>query len=190
MKAGELWGRTRGAIRQRRNIARGAFIGLEALAALITIGAVAIGLVNHFDSSSPTELPGEGKRIVAFRQVANRICTEHRGNVHRALAEAPDRIERLGYVSRAIGWDVNDLESVTPPQVRAEDFLAEVSVRRRTGPEVLALQRAIELHRPDKEAEAIASLEALGVQSRELSRSAGISRCMQILPSASRLIGP
>ena len=190
MKAGELLGQIREAIGQRRGTARSAFIGLEALAALITIGALAVGLVNHFDSSGPTELPGEGKRIVAFRQVANRICTEHRGNVHRALAEAPDRIERLGYVSRAIRWDVNDLESITPPQVRAKDFLSEVSVRRRTGSEILALQRAIELHRLSEKAEAIAELEALEVQSRELSRSAGISRCMRILPSPSQLIGP
>lgn len=173
-----------------RGIARGASRGLEILAAVITVGAVAIALINHFGSSSPAELPGEGKRIVAFRQVANRICTEHRGNIHRALAAAHSRVERLGYISRAIGWDVNDLESVTPPQARTEDFLAEISVRRRAGPEILALQRTIELHRPAKEAEAIADLEALEVQSRELSRSAGISRCIRILPPTSRLIAP
>ena len=157
---------------------------------MITVGAVAIGLVNHFDSSGTAERPGEGKRIVAFRQVASRICTEHRGNVHRALAEAPNQIERLSHLSRVIGWNVNDLESVTPPPTMAKDFLAEVSVRQRTRPEVLTLQRAIELHRLGEEAEAIDRLEALEVQSRELSRSAGIFRCIRILPSTSQLIRP
>jgi hypothetical protein len=51
------------------------------------------------------------------------------------------------------------------------------------------LQRAIELHRLDLEAEAISELEALEIQSRELSRSAGIIHCMRILPSTSRLAG-
>jgi hypothetical protein len=188
LKAGRLWGRAREAVGRRRSVARGAFIGLEVLAALITIAVVAVGLINHFGASGTTELPGEGKRIVAFQQVANRICTEHRNNVRRAFAEAPNRIERLGYLSRAIGWDINDLESITPPPARAMDFQEEISVRRHTGPELLALQRAIELHRLGEEAKVFATLQVLEVRSRELSRAAGIVRCMQILPPASLLI--
>jgi hypothetical protein len=177
----------RGRVRLRKGATGGALRAVEAVAAVITIAAVVVGLAHHFDSNDVARVPGEGRRIVAFRQVANRICTEHRGNLRRALAEAPNRIERLGFVSRAIGWDVNDLESITPPPSRASVFLAEVLVRRRAGPEVLALQQAIELHRLGDKATDIAKLEALEAQSRELSRSAGIVRCMRILPPISRL---
>lgn len=182
-------GRTRikDAIRRRRDAASDAVRAIEAAAAVITIAVVAIGLAHHFDSSDAPTIPGEGKRIVAFRQVANRICTEHQSNLHRALAEAPNRIERLGFVARAIGWDVNDLESITPPPSRAAAFLAEVSVRRRTGPEVLALQRAIELHRLGAEAKVIAELEGLERQAREQSRSAEITRCTRVLPPLAEL---
>lgn len=172
----------RDAIRRRRDVAHGALLTVEAIAAVITVAVVVIGLVNHFSSSKTAEIPGEGKRIVAFRQVANRICTEHRANLHRALIEASDRVERLGFVARAIGWDINDLESITPPPSRADDFLTEISVRRRAGPKILGLQQAIELHRLDREAKAIAALESLEMQSTELSRSGGIVRCARILP--------
>ena len=151
--------------------------------AVLTIALVAIGLAQHFDASDGSTIPGEGKRIVAFRQVTNRICTEHRDNLHRALAEATHRIERLAFLARAIGWDVNDLESITPPPSRATAFLAEVSARRRTGPEVLTLQRAIELHRLAAEARVIAKLEGLERQVREQSRSAG-NRQMRTGPTA------
>jgi hypothetical protein len=171
-----------------RGIARGTLVSLEALAALITVGAVVVALVNHFNSEPTSALPGEGKRIVAFRQVANRLCTEHRGNVNRALAEADSRIERLSFLARAVGWDVNDLESITPPPSRSDDFLEEVGVRRRAATQVLALQQAIELHRLDRKAHAIASLEALERESIEFSRAAGIVRCMHILPPAPQLI--
>ena len=163
-------------------------MALEALAALITIAVVAIGLVNHFDSRQVARTPGEGKRIVAFRQVANRICTEHQGNVRRALTEADNRVELLGFLARAIGWDVNDLESITPPPARSGDFLEEVSVRRRVGAQVVALQQAIELHHVSKIARAIAALEALERTSAELGRSAGIVKCLRILPPAPELI--
>jgi hypothetical protein len=137
-----------------RGIVRGTLISLEALAALITVGAVVIALVNHFNSDPVAALPGEGKRIIA----------------------------------RAVGWDVNDLESVTPPPSRSGDFLEEVSVRRRARTQILALQQAIELHRLDQKARAIAALESLERESIEFSRSAGIPRCMQILPPAPQLI--
>jgi hypothetical protein len=163
-------------------------VSLEALAALITVGAVVVALVNHFNSEPVAALPGEGKRIVAFRQLANRICTEHRGNVSRAFTEANNRIERLGFLARAIGWDVNDLESITPPPSRSDDFLEEIAVRRHAGVQVLALQQAVELHRLDRKARAIAALEALERESIEFSRGAGIVRCMQILPPAPQLI--
>jgi hypothetical protein len=173
---------------RKRGAARGTLIALEALAAVITIAVVAIGLINHFDSGQVATTPGEGKRIVAFRQVTNRICTEHRGNVHRALAEANNRVERLSFLARAIGWDVNDLESITPPPTRSSDFLEEVAVRQRAATQVLALQQAVELHRLGEKARAIAALEGLELKSIELSRGAGIVRCLQILPPIDQLL--
>ncbi len=155
---------------------------IEAVAAIATVAAIAIGLVNHFTAPGEAKLPGEGKRIVAFRQVANRICTENRQNLHRALAEAGSRLERLGFVARAIGWDVNDLESITAPPTRFDAFVAEVAVRKQVRPEVLALQRAIELGDQGGKAKAIAELGTLESASRELSRESGIVRCMRILP--------
>lgn len=177
----------REALRRKRGVARGALVALEALAAVVTIAVVVIGLINPFDSKQAEAIPGEGKRVVAFRQVANGICTEHRGNVHRALVQAGSRVERLAFIARAIGWDVNDLEGITPPPVRSGDFLEEIAVRRRAATEVLALQQAIELHRLEKRARAIVGLEALERESTELSRSAGIMRCQQILPPISQL---
>lgn len=172
----------RGAINRRRGIARGALLWVEAAAAIATVAAVAIGLVNHFTSEPDPKIPGEGKRVVAFRQVANRICTENRGNMRRALVEARSRVERLGFVARGIGWDVNDLESITPPPTRFDAFLGEVAVRRQVRPELLALQRAVELGDRSMEAEAIGALESLEAESRELSREAGLIRCLRILP--------
>jgi hypothetical protein len=161
---------------------------VEAAAAIVTIAAVAIGLVNHFTSDPARTFPGEGKRIVAFRQVANRICTENRGNLHRALTEAGSRVERLGFVARAIGWDINDLESITAPPTRFNAFIREVAARKRVRPEVLSLQRAIELGDRNTKTSAITNLDALEAESRELSREAGLVRCMRILPPIQELI--
>lgn len=177
----------RSAIR-RRGVARGACLWVETAAAVVTVAAVAIGLINHFVADSEQTHPGEGKRVVAFRQVANRICTEHQANMHRALAEGRTRVERLGFIGRGIGWDVNDLESVTPPPTRFDPFLAEIAIRRQIRPEVLALQRAIELGSRGRQAQALASIEQLEAESRERSREAGLSRCATILPPSQSLL--
>ncbi len=161
---------------------------MEATAAIVTVAAVAIGLANHFTSDPARTFPGEGKRVVAFRQVANRICTENQGNLRRALVEAGSRVERLGFIARSIGWDINDLESITAPPTRFDAFIGEVAVRKRVQPEVLSLQRAIELGDRSTKASAITNLEALEAESRELSREAGLVRCMRILPPIQELI--
>jgi hypothetical protein len=161
---------------------------VEAAAAIATVAAVAIGLINHLTSDPAKTLPGEGKRVVAFRQVANRICTENQGNLHRALSEATSRVERLGFVAQAIGWDVNDLESITAPPTRFDAFIAEVATRKQVRLEVLVLQRGIELSGRGIEARAIAQLETLEAKSRELSREAGLNRCMRILPPMRELV--
>jgi hypothetical protein len=180
--------RIQDAIERRRGIARGALLWIEAAAALATVGAIAVGLVNHFTADGDRNFPGEGKRVVAFRQVTNRICTENRGNMHRALAEGRSRVERLGFVARGIDWDLNDLESVTPPPTRFDAFLAEIAVRRQVRPAVLGLQRGVELGSSRMQARAIAAIEALESDSRELSREAGIVRCMRILPPIQKLM--
>lgn len=178
----------RSAIGRRRSIARGALFWLESLAAIVTVAAVAIGLLNRFTANPEQHFPGEGKRIVAFRQITNRICTESRGNMQRALAEGQSQVERLGFVVRGIGWGLNDLESITPPPSRFDAFLSELVVRRRVRPTVLKLQRAIELGDRSRSAEAIAALETLEAESRELSREAGLNRCMRILPPLPELM--
>ncbi|HVO55942.1 MAG TPA: hypothetical protein VMT37_16150 [Solirubrobacterales bacterium] len=177
----------RSAIR-RRGVARGARLWIETAAAIVTVAAVAIGLANHFTADSERTFPGEGKRVVAFRQVANRICTEHQGNMHRAIAEGRTRVERLGFIARGIGWDLNDLESVTPPPTRFDPFLAEIAIRRQIRLEVLALQRAIELGSRSKHAKALANIEQLEAESRERSREAGLSHCATILPPSRSLL--
>jgi anti-sigma-K factor RskA len=122
LKPGEIPGSVKKAIGRRRRLARGALLWIEAVAAITTVAVLVISLANHFTSEEET-FPGEGKRVVAFRQVTNRICTEHRGNLSRALAEARSRVERLGFVARALGWDLNDLESITPPPTKFDAFL-------------------------------------------------------------------
>ncbi len=177
-----MLGRIKEAIARRRTIARGALFWLEALAATVTVAAVAIGILNHFTADPEQKFPGDGKRIVAFRQITNRICTENQGNMDRAFAEGRSQVERLGFMARGIGWNLNDLESITPPPSRFDAFLSEIAVRRRVRPTILELQRAIELGDSAHRAEAIAALESLEAESRELSREAGLIRCMRILP--------
>jgi hypothetical protein len=180
--------RVRDAISRPRGVGRGALLWVEAVAAIAAVTAVGIGLVNHFTAGPGREFPGEGKRIVAFRQVANRICIENRKNMHRALVDGRSRIERLGFVARGIGWDLNDLESITPPPSRFDAFESEVGVRRRIRRAVLALQHATELGDRGSEAGALAALETLETESRELSLEAGLVRCMRILPSIPELM--
>jgi hypothetical protein len=172
---------------RRRVIGRLKFT-LESILAVAGTIALVVTIWHHFDSKSTPTYPGEGKRVVAFRQVSNRICTEHRQNLHRALAEPGSRVEHLGFIARAVGWDVHDLESVTAPPTRFDAFVAEVAVRRRVGPEVLALQGAIESGDQTGQARAIAELETLETESRELSRESGVVRCMRMLPPIQDLL--
>jgi hypothetical protein len=173
-----------------RGLARPAWLTLQILSALITIGVVVIALVSHFESHDPAPIPGEGKRIVAFRQVTNRICTEHGQDVHRAFGEATSRVQLLSFLARAIGWDLNDLEAITAPPTRMDEFLSEVQVRRRVGVQVLRLQQGLELGKAGEEARATAALETLESESAEHSRTAGIVRCTRVLPRVPDLVEP
>jgi hypothetical protein len=154
------------------------------------IVALVLGVWHHFDSQSPVPLPGEGKRVVAFRQLANRICTENRQNQQRAQAQSASRVERLGYSARALGWDLHDLEAITAPPTRFDFFVSEVKVRARAEHRLLALQDAIESGDGDGRATALANLRTLETESHELSREAGITRCMRILPPLPTLVMP
>ena len=92
------WQSAKRALKRRRGLARGTLLWIEAVAAIATVALVAIGLLNHFTSGSEM-FPDEGKRVVAFRQVTNRICAEHRDNLHRALTAGGSRIERLAFIA-------------------------------------------------------------------------------------------
>src|ERR1700733_90797 len=123
-------------LRQRRPFGRLKFT-LESI--LVIAGTVALiaAAWNHFEAKGTATFPGEGKRVVAFRQVTNRICTENRTNMQVAMAEAGSRVERLAYVARALGWDLNDLEGITAPPTRFDGFLDELATRRQLRTEVL-----------------------------------------------------
>lgn len=177
-------------ILHRRQVVGRVKFALESILAVVGVAALGVAAWHQIDSSSHAieTYPGEGKRVVAFRQVVNRICTEHQDNLSRVLRQARNRVQRLAYVARAMGWDVNDLEGVTAPPVRVHGFAAVLAVRRRAGPVVLDLQRAIELHDADQQATAIARLEALIAESRESSRSTGVVRCIRMLPPVAVLI--
>jgi hypothetical protein len=174
-------------LRQRRPFGRVKFT-LESILVLAGTLALILGIWHHFDSKSTPTFPGEGKRVVAFRQVTNRICAENQGNMQRALTEADSRIERLAYVARALGWDLNDLEGISAPPTRFDDFLDELATRRQLRTEVLALQKSAELGDRGGEATAMANIEHLEAESRELSREAGIVRCMSALPKVRELM--
>lgn len=175
-------------LRQRRPLGRLKF-ALESILAVAGIVALILAIWHHLDSRSPAALPGEGKRVVAFRQLANRICTENRQNLGRAEVQKVGRAERLGLYARALGWDLGDLEGVTAPPTRFEFFVAEIKVRARAQDAVLALQKAVESGNRGGEAAALSRLDRLETESHELSREAGIVRCMRILPPVSALVG-
>jgi hypothetical protein len=174
-------------LRRRRGAAGYLKLTLEWILAVAGTIALAIAIWHHLESNGPTTFPGEGKRVVAFRQVTNRICTENRENMHRALREARSRVERLGNVARALGWDITDLESITAPPTKFEGFLAELATRRQLRVEVLILQKSIELGDRGQVSAAIANIEELEAESRELSREVGIVRCIKAAPNAREL---
>jgi hypothetical protein len=174
-------------LRQRRPFGRVKFT-LESILVIAGTVALILGIWHHFESKNTPTFPGEGKRVVAFRQVTNRICTENRGNMGAALAEARSRVERLAYVARALGWDLNDLEGITAPPTRFDGFLDELATRRQLRGDVLALQRSVELGERGDEAASIANIERLESESRELSREIGIVRCISALPDVRELM--
>lgn len=168
---------------------RRATIFLEFFTALVTALVVVFGLAHHFfdDGGGQHAYPGEGRRIVAFRQVANRICEENTENMRRALRKAGGRIQLLTYLRRAIGWDVHDLTTITPPPTVIEDFLNEVSARRHVGADLRQLKRAAANYQPEADARILLDLRRTEADSAELSGALGLPRCTRVLLSLKRL---
>jgi hypothetical protein len=173
---------------KRRYLARGASGWIQALAAIATLVAIGIGLLNHFGGDHHSSLPGEGERVVAFRQLADRMCTESQENQHRALGKRATRVARLGFAARAVGWNRHDLESITAPPSMVESFIAEVKTRARGERILLALQSALESGDRTGEASTVAKLNSLETESREFSRESDTNRCAHMLPPVRRLL--
>jgi hypothetical protein len=107
--------------------------------------------------------------------------------MRRALRDARSHEERPANVARALDWDLNDLESITAPPTKFDGFLAELATRRQLCAEVLVLQKSIELGDRVQVSGAIANIEELEAESRELSREVGIVRCIKAAPNARAL---
>lgn len=167
--------------RQRRPVARVKF-ALELILAVTGTVALIAALWHHLDPPSKSASPGEGRRIVAFRQLANRICVENRHNQQRALAQHTSEPTRLGFAARALGWNLDDLEGITAPPPTSELFAAEIKVRTEARHQVLELRDAVESKDIATEIKAISALRTLEAKSAEVSREAGIERCMRIVP--------
>jgi hypothetical protein len=176
------------ALGRRRYLARGASRWIQALAAIATLVAIGIGLLNHFGGDHHSSLPGEGERVVAFRQLADRMCAEGQENQRRALGKRTNRVARLGFAARAVGWNRHDLESITAPPSMVESFIAEVKTRARGERILLALQSALESGDRTGEASAVTELNLLENESREFSQESDTNRCAHMLPPARRLL--
>jgi hypothetical protein len=171
-----------------RGLPRRATAGVEFFTAVVTAAVVLAGVFHHFFDTGEGQrsYPGEGRRIVAFRQLANRICEENTGNMNRALRDAESRPQLLSYMQRATGWDTHDLTAITPPPTMIADFLEEVALRRHTGADLGQLQSAAKSQNVAAEAQITADLKSTEAASAELSGTLGLPNCTRILPPAGR----
>jgi hypothetical protein len=170
-------------LRRPRAFPDRATAGVEFFTAAVTAGVVLAGLAHHFldGGAGQRSYPGEGRRIVAFRQVADRICEENRGNMHRAFDEARNSSQALAYARRALGWDMHDLTSVTPPPTMIEDFLSELATRRHLQADL----RRIKLTGKNSHQPLLSltdDIKAAEVESTEISSKLGLPNCGQVLP--------
>ena len=161
-------------------------VTLGVIASLIAIGGATVAVVHAVTPGNSQSQLSDKRQLVAFRQVANHICTENRQALHRALLEARSNIELLAYLARGTNWGVGDLSGVTPPASVAGTYPAEVAVRRHIANALLNLQHAVETG--DQTARTAAEIElAEGeAEAGELSRSLGLPRCKRVLPSGWR----
>jgi hypothetical protein len=164
--------------------------GVEFFTAVVTAAVVLAGVFHHFfdGGRGQRSYPGEGRRIVAFRQVANRICEESTDNMGRAVNQAKSPSQLVSFLHRAAGWDLHDLTTVTPPPTMIEDFLDEVALRRHARADLAQLEAATSDHNRTAESKIAVDLRRTEAESAEASGTLGLSKCTRILPL--RSFGP
>jgi hypothetical protein len=166
-----------------RRLISGTPTALSVIASLIAIGGLAFAIYKATTGNKdPESTPFEAKRIVAFRQLSNRICTENRVALEQALPEAHSRIQLLAFLSRGTGWGINDLESVTAPASVAEHFTEEIALRRRIRKSLLDTQRASETGELAAKSDAMARIVSAEEAATKTNRELGLRRCAPVLP--------
>jgi hypothetical protein len=172
----------------RRRWSRVLAAGLAVLGAVASLIAIIQFGSSVFKSSDHTSARAEAKQIVAFHQVTNRMCTENQQDLERALSETHRRVELLGFLSRGVGWGINDLESVTAPPSLAGPFAEEIAMRQKLQGDLLELQRSSEIGDLESKEQAGAAIAGGEESARELEHELGLRRCAPMLPTKVRLV--
>lgn len=166
-----------------RVLPRRGTIFLEFFTAAVTAAALVVGLGHQLfgGGNGQRSYPGEGRRIVAFRQVANRICEENLQNMRRAREEANGTTQLLSFVHRAIGWDLHDITTITPPPTIIEEFLDEVAVRRHIGTDIDRLRKSLASGNASAETRVLVDLRKSEAQSAEMSARLALPKCRRVV---------
>ena len=160
---------------------------LGVIASVIAIGGVTLGIYKALTASGDSaSAASEAKQVVAFHQVANRICEENQQALERAVPEANSRVQLLAFLSRGTGWGINDLESVTAPPSLAAAFTEEISLRRTIEEALLEQQQAGETGDLVSKAEAVGAIGAAEEAGTEVDHELGLRNCSPVLPSKVR----
>jgi hypothetical protein len=170
----------------RRRWRRALGVGVAALGTIASVIAIIQFGTGAFKSGDHTSATAEAKQIVAFHQVSNRICTENQQDLERAVPEAHSRVQLLAFLSRGVGWGVNDLESVTAPPSLAGPFAEEIAMRQKLQADLLELQRTSELGDLESKEQAGAAIAGAEESAREIEHELGLRRCAPMLPNKVR----
>jgi hypothetical protein len=155
---------------------------LGTIASVIAIAGVGIAAYGALQPSQSQATLPERRQIVAFHQVANRICSENTQAMNRAFPAAHSHSVLLAYLARATKWGIEDLSGVIPPSSAATDYVGEIEDRRHIADELLELQRAAENGDKARRARVQAKLVIGEARAIELNRSMKLVRCAPILP--------
>lgn len=145
-----------------------------------------VGAIRTLQAGGAHPILPEGKQIVAFHQVTNRICAENAQALRRAFPVARSRIELLAYLSRATGWGVSDLTTVTPPRRMEADFVQEIEMRRQVQHDLLGLQKAFETGDDAARGRVDARLATTEARAKELNQFLGLRTCAPVLPARTK----
>ncbi len=156
---------------------------LGTIASVIAIAGVGIAAYRALQPSQSQATLPERRQVVAFHQVANRICSENMQAMDRAFPAARSRSELLAYLSRATKWGIEDLSGVIPPSSVAMDYVGEIEDRRHIAGELLDLQRAVESGDKAGRARVQAKLANGEARAIELNRSMRLIHCAPALPA-------